>query len=84
MYATRLIGMLVGAAFLVGCASSTEWVHPRKSKDAFTQDYSRCENTMMLDPKVQAATASGSKFMLQVSIEKCLHKEGWMQVEQPN
>jgi hypothetical protein len=76
--------MLVGAVFLVGCASSTEWVHPRKPKEAFTQDYARCENTMMDDPKVQAATASGSKFMLQVAIEKCLHTEGWMQVEQPN
>lgn len=79
----RVIAALAGAVLFVGCASSTEWVHPRKPKEAFTQDYARCENTIMQDPKVQAASQSGSKFMSQVSIEKCLHKEGWMQVEQP-
>ena len=79
----QFMSVLLAAGFFVGCASSTEWVHPRKSKEAFTQDYARCENNVMGDPKVQAASQSGSKFMMQVSIEKCLHKEGWMQVEQP-
>jgi len=81
MQCERFLGAFIGAVIFVGCASSTEWVHPRKSKDMFTQDYARCENTMMQDPKVQAASAQGSKFMLQVSIERCLMKEGWLQVE---
>ena len=79
----RILSVLIGAFILVSCSSGTEWVHPRKSKDMFALDYSKCENTMMQDPKVQAASASGSKFMLQVSIERCLAKEGWLQVEKP-
>ena len=79
----RILSAFIGAFILIGCSSGTEWVHPRKSKDAFTVDYAKCENNMMQDPKVQAASQSGSKFMLQVSIERCLGKEGWLQVERP-
>jgi hypothetical protein len=71
---------LLAVLFFAGCAT-TEWVHPRKPKDMFAQDYNRCDGTVSMDPKVQAASQSGSKFMLQREIERCLIKEGWLQVE---
>jgi len=82
MQAARIIGAFMGAIILVGCGS-TQWVHPRKPKDAFTQDHHECEDIAMANPKVQAASQSGSKFMQEVEIEKCLARKGWLQVEQP-
>ena len=82
MPAARIIVAFMGMIMLVGCGS-TQWVHPRKPKEAFTQDHSDCETTAMASPKVQAASQSGSKFMQEIEIEKCLARKGWLQVEQP-
>lgn len=82
MRGMKISGVVVGAALLIGC-TSTEWVHPRKPKDAFVQDYNRCEATSMQDPKVQEGSSQGSKFILQMAVERCLKKDGWLQVEKP-
>lgn len=77
----RVLSLAFVAAGLVGLAgcASTEWVNPKKPKNLFTQDYNKCENSLMQDPKVQA----GSKALLYKEIDRCLAKEGWMLVEKP-
>jgi hypothetical protein len=79
MHSLQAIALIAGAFLLAGCGSSAEWVHPKKSKDSFGQDYNRCEMSVQQDPKVQA----GSKAMLYKEIDRCLAREGWLLVEKP-
>ncbi len=61
---------------LAAC-SSAEWVHPNKPKDAFAQDYNKCEGDALRDPKLQ----QGIRLMLLEATERCLRKMGWQLVE---
>ncbi|HXF93699.1 MAG TPA: hypothetical protein VNK46_13165 [Nitrospiraceae bacterium] len=61
---------------MVAC-SSAEWVHPNKPKDAFAQDYNKCEGDALRDPKLQ----QGIRLMLLEATERCLRKMGWQLVE---
>lgn len=61
---------------LTAC-SSAEWVHPNKPKDAFAQDYNKCEGDALRDPKLQ----QGIRLMLLEATERCLRKMGWQLVE---
>jgi len=69
----RRIGVMVLIMTVTGC-SSVEWVHPNKPKSEFAQEYNKCENQSLQDPKLQ----SGSKLLLQQAVEKCLAKKGWI------
>lgn len=73
-----ILGLFVVTCSLLSACSSTEWVHPNKPSSDFTQDYNRCENFVMRDPKLQ----QGSKLMVQNATERCLQKEGWRLIEQ--
>ena len=73
-----ILGLVVVAYSLLSACSSTEWVHPNKPSSEFTQDYNRCENLVMRDPKLQ----QGSKLMAENATERCLQKDGWRLIEQ--
>jgi len=73
-----LISLLSGALALSACGS-VEWVHPKKPRDMYGQDYNKCENALQQDPKVQA----GSRAMLYKEIDRCMAREGWLLVEKP-
>ena len=79
----HLVVVMIGVSMLVGCGETIEWVHPRKSKDMFAQDYNQCETVVTNDPKVQKGMQFGSKAMMIAYIDRCLAKEGWYQVEKP-
>ena len=73
-----ILGLLVVAGSLLSACSSTEWVHPNKPSSEFANDYNRCENLVIRDPKLQ----QGSKLMVQNATERCVQKEGWRLIEQ--
>ena len=68
---------LVVAGFLLTACSSTEWVHPNKPADEFTNDYNKCHNAATHDPKLQ----QGSQLLLLNATERCVQKEGWRLIE---
>ena len=68
---------LVVAGFLLTACSPTEWVHPNKSSEEFTNDYNKCQNAAALDPKLQ----QGSQLLLLNATERCVRKEGWRLIE---
>lgn len=72
MRAWRVVAV-VGMAVLVGCGSSS-WVHPNKPQEAFTEDYNRCEQDILKDPKLQ----QGNRYLLLQATERCMMKRGWM------
>jgi len=63
----------IGAA---GC-TSTDWVHPNKPSSEFTNDYNRCQNLVLRDPKLQ----QGSQLLLLNATERCMQREGWRMIE---
>lgn len=67
---------LLALACLAGC-SSTEWVHPNKPSSEFANDYNRCQNLALRDPKLQ----QGSNLLLLNATERCVQREGWRLVE---
>ncbi|MEW6248580.1 MAG: hypothetical protein AB1555_18000 [Nitrospirota bacterium] len=70
--------IVIGLVILVSVAcGSAEWVHPNKPKDAFAQDYNKCEGDALRDPKLQ----QGIRLMLLEATERCLRKMGWQLVE---
>jgi hypothetical protein len=74
----RFTLMTVCALLLtVAACSSAEWVHPNKPKDAFAQDYNKCEGDALRDPKLQ----QGIRFLLIEATERCLRKMGWQLIE---
>lgn len=73
----RLLSMLlVFSGLLAGCGGST-WVHPNKPSSEFTNEYNRCQNQVIRDPKLQ----QGSQLLILNATERCLQREGWRIVE---
>jgi hypothetical protein len=65
-------------AFTFSGCSSTEWVHPNKPSSEYTNDYNRCQNLVLRDPKLQ----QGSQLLILNATERCLQKDGWRLIEQ--
>ncbi len=76
----RMLWLLTGllAGLTLPACSSTEWVHPNKPSEEFTNEYNRCQNLVLRDPKLQ----QGSQLLILNATERCLQKEGWRLVEQ--
>jgi hypothetical protein len=74
---------LARALLFVGClstftaCSSAEWRHPVKPSDEFAQDYNKCQNDAMRDPKLQ----QGIQLLYIQATERCVQKMGWRLVE---
>ncbi len=64
------------SGLLAGCGGSN-WVHPNKPSSEFTNEYNRCQNLVMRDPKLQ----QGSQLLILNATERCLQREGWRIVE---
>jgi len=73
----RSLRMLVIAGLTLSACSSTDWVHPTKPPSEYTNDYNKCQNLVLRDPKLQ----QGSNLMILNATERCLQKEGWRLVE---
>ena len=69
--------MIVAGLALSGC-STTEWVHPNKPSSEYINDYNKCQNLVMRDPKLQ----QGSQLLILNATERCVQKEGWRLVEE--
>ena len=76
MIAWRVTAAVVGILMLAGCSTS-EWVHPNKPKEEFAQDYNRCEEDILRDPKLQ----QGIKMLMLEATERCVQKKGWRLIE---
>ncbi len=72
------LGLILVTWSLLSACSSTEWIHPNKPSSEFTNEYNRCQNLVLRDPKLQ----QGSQLMILNATERCLQKEGWRLVEQ--
>lgn len=72
----RVSAVLALVLSLFGC-SSTEWVHPQKPSSEFTNDYNRCQNLVLRDPKLQ----QGSNLVILNATERCVQREGWRLIE---
>jgi hypothetical protein len=57
---------------VTGCGGGG-WIHPNKPEGAFTEDWNRCENDVIKDPKLQ----TGNKYLVQQATERCVMKKGW-------
>ncbi len=73
---TSAVAIGLALAFLTGC-TSTDWVHPNKPSSEFANDYNRCQNLVLRDPKLQ----QGNNFMLVNATERCVQREGWRLIE---
>lgn len=71
-----LLILAIAFSSLSGC-SSTEWVHPTKPSSEFTNEYNRCQNLVLRDPKLQ----QGSNLMILNATERCVQREGWRLIE---
>lgn len=69
--------LMIGIVVLSAC-SSTDWVHPNKPSSEYINDYNKCEQLVLRDPKLQ----QGSQLMILNATERCVQKEGWRLVEQ--
>ncbi|HSB45958.1 MAG TPA: hypothetical protein VLD60_13165 [Nitrospira sp.] len=76
MRIVRIIGV-VCALGLVSACSNTRWVHPTKPESEYTNDYNRCQNLILRDPKLQ----QGNQLLVVNATERCMQKEGWRLVE---
>ena len=72
----RLTLSLVFLSLSAGCSTS-EWVHPSRPKDQFTQDYNKCQADTLRDPKLQ----QGIQLLIIQATERCVQKQGWRLVE---
>jgi hypothetical protein len=68
-----MVAMSAGLVLAEGC-STTEWVHPNKPKEAFTEDYNACERRFVNDPKLQ----QGLRLAQLDATERCIREEGWV------
>ena len=73
----RSLRMLVIAGLTLSACSSTDWVHPTKPASEYTNDYNKCQNLVLRDPKLQ----QGSNLTILNATERWLQKEGWRLVE---
>ena len=69
--------MIIAGLALSGC-STTEWVHPNKPSSEYINDYNKCQNLVMRDPKLQ----QGSQLLIVNATERGVQKEGWRLVEE--
>lgn len=76
MKSTCFTAALLALIFMTGC-SSTDWVHPNKPSSEFANEYNRCQNMVLRDPKLQ----QGSQLLILNATERCLQREGWRVVE---
>lgn len=76
MKTLSLGALLLTTGVLAGC-SSTDWVHPNKPSSEFTNEYNRCQNMVLRDPKLQ----QGSQLMILNATERCLQRDGWRLIE---
>ncbi len=76
MTGLHMTGLLLPLLILAGCASA-EWTHPTKPKDQFSQDYNKCQNDTLRDPKLQ----QGIQLLMLQATERCVQKMGWRLVE---
>ena len=74
----RVLPLLAIAGLTLSACSSTEWVHPNKPSTEYINDYNKCQNLVLRDPKLQ----QGSQLMILSATERCVQKEGWRLVEQ--
>jgi hypothetical protein len=63
---------------LISACSNTEWVHPNKPSSEYINDYNKCQNLALRDPKLQ----QGSQLMVLNATERCVQREGWRLVDQ--
>jgi hypothetical protein len=73
----RSLPILVIAVLTFAACSNTEWVHPNKPSSEYINDYNRCQQLVLSDPKLQ----QGSQLMILNATERCVQKEGWRLVE---
>lgn len=73
---TPLMVSLLFLTLLPGCSTS-EWVHPNRPQEQFTQDYNKCQADTMRDPKLQ----QGIQLLIIQATERCVQKQGWRLVE---
>jgi hypothetical protein len=71
-----ILSLLTLSGLLAGCGGSN-WVHPNKPSSEFTNEYNRCQNLVLRDPKLQ----QGSQLLILNATERCLQREGWRLVE---
>lgn len=76
MVSRRLTLVFILSSLLAGCGGSN-WVHPNKPSSEFTNEYNRCQNLVLRDPKLQ----QGSQLLILNATERCLQREGWRIVE---
>jgi hypothetical protein len=69
--------MAIFVAGAMSACSSTEWVHPNKPSGEYTNDYNKCQNAALRDPKLQ----QGSQLLIINATERCLQREGWRLIE---
>jgi len=70
--------VLTVTTLVFSACTSTEWVNPNKPSSEYLNDYNKCQNQAMRDPKLQ----QGSQLMVLNATERCLQREGWRLVEQ--
>lgn len=73
---SRIVFSFVVVCVLTGCSTS-EWVHPNRPKEQFTQDYNQCQADTLRDPKLQ----QGIQLLILQATERCVQKRGWRLVE---
>ena len=76
MRACLLLALSISGLMVSAC-SNTEWVHPNKPSDEYTNDYNKCQNLVMRDPKLQ----QGNQLLILNATERCMQKDGWRLVE---
>ena len=69
--------LFVGCLFTFTACSSADWRHPVNPSDEFAQDYNKCQNDAMRDPKLQ----QGIQLLYIQATERCVQKMGWRLVE---
>lgn len=74
----RSFPVLMIVIVALSACSSTDWVHPNKPASEYLNDYNKCQNMVLRDPKLQ----QGSQLMILNATERCVQREGWRLVEQ--
>lgn len=69
----RLVLPVLSAVLLSACGGGGSWIHPNKPEGAYVEDWNRCENDVVKDPKLQ----QGNKYLVLQATERCMMKKGW-------
>jgi hypothetical protein len=65
--------ILIGCLLLVTACGGGSWIHPTKPQEEFAQDYNKCEQDVIKDPKLQ----QGQRYLVLQATERCVKKKGW-------